>query len=583
MKKNIKRRFLFGSFLTSLSFPIFLAGSCSAKSVPVNLETLTYSSVLETSEQADKFLHKINESEFLSLDASAVDQINLTSEAFKTTQEEDGKIYLEYIDPYTKIKFREYPLDITNNNATFLLGKEGLVILANEFKRKIPFSTEVFDLDSININLKDFNQEDLHGAYSDKNKAIYLFMEVAKSQKMLAEQIIAVLMPSLFHEYIHHVATSYFSNFDYYHADKNLTLSSNYTFNKQFIDQFVKLLNPTIKNPEKNNSLNDLIQFANFDQNEDKIRSVYSFSKIMTAFVNKRKIKYLYSYEEMIAREYTKYAFENYFNKTDKLEYNGVKASFEGLTANGKLNYYSYLFDWSRTLLFKNNDDILKDWSLIEPIFFNDLFKFNYEQKFYNLFLEYIGYGKSISQICYENNWKYIFEQKERKSDQIWLDDTKFANIKITGYLENNEYTGIAFWDKQNEQIIKAATIHYMPAFNFFGRKTYDQGARLSNQTARTEQIDQRLYPGYHYVPYYTDFINVEKLPNNLALYFYKDLNNDGQVSLDEILFDNKLTIPPYSLINLKGNLSYQDIDKVTIYQNAQNEIILHKINKTGE
>ncbi|MHA3828226.1 MYPU_1760 family metalloprotease [Mycoplasma sp. Z1473D] len=120
--------------------------------------------------------------------------------------------YVEYVDHYTKIKFRDFAYYIDENDESknrYLLGPGGLAYLANEFKRKVTFGPEVFDLEAININDFTIIPASANGLYIPSTKNIYIngaFM--CETDATLYDRV-ATIMQTLFHEYMHHWANNY--------------------------------------------------------------------------------------------------------------------------------------------------------------------------------------------------------------------------------------------------------------------------------------------------------------------------------------------------------------------------------------
>ncbi|MCU9939667.1 hypothetical protein NW739_02620 [Mycoplasmopsis felis] len=83
-----------------------------------------------------------------------------------------------------------------------------------------------------------------------------------------------------------------------------------------------------------------------------------------------------------------------------------------------------------------------------------------------------MGYGKTISQIYYESDWKWV------SRGSVNVDNTKANKVKFAGYLKDKKYEGIVVKDRENN-IIGQSYINYYDAFSFFGHKEFDQGAKM--------------------------------------------------------------------------------------------------------
>ncbi|QGZ97209.1 hypothetical protein GE118_00125 [Mycoplasma sp. NEAQ87857] len=526
---------------------------------------------------------------------------------------------ITYIDPYLKLKFVEFKL----KNQPYILGEQGLRLLAQEFKRKVPFGPEVFDLDSISINDNSLLKTTSEGIYYPDSKKISISMQGQSYETVdglnLFNKVISIL-PVVFHEYIHHWANSYtfyeqtnllfkpnqlnnqlslkaldkydvynakdYYKQDYYYEAWNYNFATNfkqllnydvdqYSYINQFLAKRILFLNPKTKYLYRNFTLATLYKLANEKYNLGYIdpSNKYAYTPLEAFNLDLKNILYYYSLSELVAREYTKFAFEPYYNiNSPKIIFpesefaslgasyfgNGIFSDYGDRLTNDKYAIFkpsSYSDDWSRVYLNNENGFYRQGNYIPQSIQFPnsvfDISSYKYINKatnkilsldpnktknrsieFYQLFLATMGYGKSISNIYTKNN-----------------------KLKISGYLKTNKYKGIVYM--QNNKIYETVKLDYLPSFHFFGHHQFDQGANLYNNQndqslMRLYQLGNRLYPKEKYYSYITDkFIKVK---DNTNVYFWEDKNNDNIVQNDEIDYQFNNTIPSYRIIARKMN-----------------------------
>ncbi|MFV8472259.1 MYPU_1760 family metalloprotease [Mycoplasma sp. 1458C] len=124
----------------------------------------------------------------------------------------DEGTYVEYVDPYTKVKFRDFAYKVDKENPAnnrYLLGPGGLAYLANEFKRKVTFGPEIYDLEAININDFAIIPATANGLYIPSTKNIYINGAFMCETNATLYDRVATIMQTLFHEYMHHWANNY--------------------------------------------------------------------------------------------------------------------------------------------------------------------------------------------------------------------------------------------------------------------------------------------------------------------------------------------------------------------------------------
>ncbi|QNM93602.1 hypothetical protein H9M94_03315 [Mycoplasma sp. Pen4] len=533
-----------------------------------------------------------------------------------------GQYYYEYQDPYTKLIFRDYSY-ITDGKGVrrYLLGPYGLAYLAQEFKRKVPFGTEVFDLKAVEVNNYKVITRASNGLYIPQIKQIYLNGYTLLETNLNLYDKVAQLMSTLFHEYMHHWATSYAEtgvNFNnnliddekigtvankkfeastvtpiYYGGVDYDTTRDTAAFkqfwNTNFTNNFKNLLNYDIDAKARVSSEvieilrerwaedgtfgvgSDVNAFTNLDKylyqlysprdiwglansdpldpkNAQKLRQAISkrdmyYSPDQKFSLNAKKIKYYFSLTELVPREYTKYAFESYFNidhknpasilidKIDQGHYNRSDNAAIGYFGTYKFNFsengshYTYSFSPSALSddygkVFMNNFDTTtrQGWYLdgsvmlpltpfalpsYEPTKYvpnNRLARAKNQEAdeakakistdrsrdFYKTFLESMAYGKTISQIYYDlGKWNWIGNSSSSTFSEVQTNEETRLKIRLSGYLETSDYTGLAFVEDNGDNtgsVYDQSTISYLPTFNFFGHKGFDKGAELATR-----------------------------------------------------------------------------------------------------
>ncbi|RIV16967.1 MYPU_1760 family metalloprotease [Mycoplasmopsis gallopavonis] len=594
----------------------------------------------------------IRKSEFSSLELSNEDlaKLNQVGELPKLiTDSKTKQRFYQYQDPYTGIIFRDYEFLVPDSEQKdFLFGPQGLQILAQEFKRKVPFGPEVYDLQAININAPLGLSKNFHGLYTQEIKTIYINGDEYKNTNASLYDKVALLMPTIFHEYMHHWASSYVSvapkfngmneqslvnkiepsvlkPFPVIYQPDPLSENGNIeTWNRDFANNFIKLLNYDFNKkvvlPEnlfelfeiseqdqtkfifENFTLAQLWKIANFETkpqfNEKELNNRYYIDALKNYSNKLNDIFYYYSMTELVPREYTKYAYESYYNINERrtnLITNGqnylVSSWFGSYSFSNtnkivtSFNPSSNNIDWSRTYLnglsnpnragnfiqnatyYPNNIFEIRDFKYQNPD--NEIQNLeetrskNRSVEFYQTFLKAMGYGRTIS------NFSKVQNSQNHET------------FRFSGYLPNKTYSGFAL-KNQSGKIYKTIGLKYNSIFNFFGHYDFDQGARLFNQqnndptNERLTQINNRLYPKNKYFSYTTnDFFDVV---DESVIYLWKDLNNDGKAQENELDKQTPITLPQArfaSSIRQHQNGS----DLVALYNEQKpSEVIIHHV-----
>ncbi|WP_025755209.1 MYPU_1760 family metalloprotease [Mycoplasmopsis cricetuli] len=585
-----------------------------------------------------------------------IEDFNIVEEFFNN---EYNQWYIEFQDPITKIKFREYAYyNDSHDNKRYLLGKNALVKIAQEFKRKVPFGPEVFDLEAININ--DFNVIPplANGLYIPNNKNIYInaFNFLEKGIKLYS--IVGSIMSVIFHEYLHHWSNSYaqivlpddkdenetsedkkYTKYPIYYHGSSIENEQGHAqyWNGEFVKKFKNILNFNIDTISylKNNPLyinaNNKIK-EKWISNNFSLKNLWDFSNTNNDFLNikdneryyfspegqygltKSEIRYYYSLTELVAREYTKYAFESYFPQdglentlldpgliSNKVNFFNWYGAIESDNSKGNLvvSQYGQSNDWMRVYLssLKNIVDNKKIKLNDYVIYPNTPFKFEYlteskekpnefltlknkfkkdrSEEFYNLYLETMGYGKAIAQIFSKNVWKWndLINNDNLLHSKINFDHSVSDEIKFVGYLPDKKYTGFAIIKK--DKLIQKAKFQYSDTFSFFGHKNFDYGAFLNSGKKRKEQFLDRRYPKEHFYNYITE--EFVKISNGSEVYFWTDLNNDNEIQENEIDFNKNISIPDQRRVTTLRDERNSDLD-FYIEKSSNEKIQIKKI-----
>ncbi|MEE3928041.1 hypothetical protein V2E24_00415 [Mycoplasmopsis ciconiae] len=421
------------------------------------------------------------------------DDFNKFNDDFKLSIQKsiftDKKIYvLEYVDPYTNLKFRDfsYYINEEKDDIRFFLDKNGLKLLAFYFKKSIPFSNEINDLGSVNINDFDIIQINSRGLYIQNNSSIYLNAYDLIEKGISLEDKVKFLIPTLFHEYFHHFAKFYLKTPTLKQNQKNNYVGVTSTindedeghnhqkfnyWNKHFYDNFVNILNFTRDSNDDrkyfylnnidtkyqwflndqvvsnvNNkifdflTLKDLFYNSNIIDQDSSEESKNAINKVNNYFAlnndnvifdatlsefktSLSTLQYVYDLDELIARENTKSSFIPFANKINKKIF--FKEAKDGL--------YYYL-DWFGIFVFRDDNQLVSRS-------FN-----NYFDDYYKVFFDAVGKYKQIfypiqisdKRLKYPN---YLFIKSANPTEQYPFLYSQFnfykLNLDMLGYGKN--------------------------------------------------------------------------------------------------------------------------------------------------
>ncbi|EIE40388.1 hypothetical protein MCANUF31_00903 [Mycoplasmopsis canis UF31] len=687
---------------------------------PIEQEKLTLNDILPITENELFLTDGLSEEEkkaslekFNSVIRKDVNQI------IEKTRDSDKKVFIEYQDTETGIIFRDFSYHTDENgNKRYLLGRLGLLMLIQEFKRKVPFGFEVRDLKSININDFAVINEKANGLYMPESRRMFINGSTFMEKGFSMYEIIGGMMPTIFHEYMHHWATTYAetgliedpkanvsdesarniekrSTTEIFYAPSTNQTNSDHAhgsrqfWNSYFASNFYKVLNFDVNKKayidkkslsalgvyDKNKllynnlTLNDIWRLSNEFKTPDYLVGNPSpalemgISPSGSFTVTKPRLKYSFSLTELVPREYTKYAFESYFSINDENQsYENEKHKKPTINWFGTRYFIKNkdgqevrIFspsgnaeDWSKTYLNNFDSHRRQYWfqdgvgnnpydgtpkfnATVFPNSVFDISVFRYESEvkkytildrfgnptpfyrtevstkelpqektksrsveFYKYFLETMGYGKTISQIYYENS----FTSEDRKN--VSIDRSKVSKIKFSGFIPNEVITNDGSTGKIDGIVLKNESgiydwskFEYSNIFNFFGHKNYDEGAKLygldSNNKftvtdEREKQIKNRIYPkdaGYesNYLNYITNkFMEVKG--KKVTVHFWRDKNNDNSATEDELVKID-VTLPTQRAVSSarSSNISDFKFKKFLVEKEKnENKIVIKEI-----
>ncbi|UUD36779.1 Uncharacterised protein [Mycoplasmopsis californica] len=254
-----------------------------------------------------------------------------------------------YWDQETQISFISYE----KNNGKKWLEKEELALFAAEFKKVATYGPEIGLLNAIIIDDYDvIDANTAYGLYVTTAREIHINTDRFNKYTLSTKEKINLIMPTLFHEYMHHWANTYVNNGMLKKDDPNSQDNIVYEnsdvkmpqiWDGKYVDGFVRLLNydkefhpPRTYLNEANHAtkffnLKNIFDYSNY---ENKLYYGYYTSKnklflpevsddqIVTfddkpdLFIQNKplyylhKLKYYYSMTELVPREWMKVAYQ---------------------------------------------------------------------------------------------------------------------------------------------------------------------------------------------------------------------------------------------------------------------------------
>ncbi|WP_029512695.1 MYPU_1760 family metalloprotease [Mycoplasmopsis iners] len=588
-----------------------------------SFKEITYDPNFQIQDKTKKLLDDLNKN-----------SANWIKDEYFSYKMENNVLVLVYTDPINGVKFKDHSYgtykktldseneseEILSNEADkneeveqkprFLLGKEGLALLANHFYAKQTFGPEIMYLDSININDARVSASNANGLYTPSTKTIFLNGSFVAEKGYEIDQKVKFLIPVLFHEYMHHWANSYVNYYDYndqfipvsYRQNHSKARTINY-FYKEFYNGFKTYLNFAEKpinanenewlDSEKNfigrilttqelfalgNSNNaaeyqsiysKISSFASLYGNQEKITFKYKkneLNKYVISEYSPQDLPYYYSIVELIPREWTKFAYKPYYSVmyetpaaslNDKGYYLSQNYFATAYLKNGeKSTYFSnntYVQDWART---NNNGMPISDKTTNIQTFENNIWNYIIAEskepvykEFYKMFLKSMGFGKLISQMKSRTEWSFI--SGENGTDiNINTDNNVIGKVSLTGYLDSSKYKALVF---VKDNVKKIVNINYVPLirFNSFNKPQIDEKIH-SNQILRPSDVldnINNLTNKNDYIAYKTDEFDIKNYTGSY-IYLWEDVNNNNQIENSELIKQFTDPLPDRPIIN---------------------------------
>lgn len=532
---------------------------------------------------------------------------------------------LVFSDPITGIKFKDFSYGKDKNGRNhFYLQEEGLIYLANQFHHKVTYGPEVRFLKSININDFSIVDNNTKGLYIPNIQEMYInsfwFAEKNLSIKFKVQAII----PTIFHEYTHHWANCYAeiaskndvstSTFNFDKKDFSILKAQRSLWNPYFYNNFLSLLNYysdlgkniVYKQISGKYSLQQIFDLSNHKNEEAKKYRKQLLKHKKTYFSNieyeSNNIPYYYSLAELIPREWQKTSYKPYYSlkKIDN-NFNETEMGFDnkkytmnwtGLYENDKhiVSIFSNALDWSRTynlrllestpFIHPISSDDFRDKNLFYPntIFEGKINNTNLSDRkheFFQIMLNTMGYGRTISQIYSEISYKW------NNKNSIYVDDKKLLNnIAITGYLnkELKDAKKIVFKNKKGKNV--GINIYKQNFWNY----TININNIADNCLLPEDTVDPIDTSFKNVLPYYSEYFNVAKLDIDYSkpIALWVDNNNDNIMDASELKNEN-LTIFTQRAVTPKRvswHLQpYENITQSNIWKTEKTFSIIEKDN----
>ena len=504
--------------------------------------------------------------------------------------DENNKISKTY--KYGHLSFTEYPYGKDEKgNYLYFLGEKGLRMLSEEFLKRANFGPEINEISNVYINKywDNIDTKNLNGFYKPNTKEISLFIEnIVKSNKnaiqnfnnIKLEYKIEMILPTLVHEYTHHISNVYndsgsikdinynkslFNKLAYYNPNFE-TIKKTFTSNTKFLNEFKNALSynddflnkyahknlfPDLNPLEsgkplfKDFSSAELFKIANSDPANpydiEKLnllninRYYFNNSKYnplkFTEPINESRIDYLYSFEELVPRELMKMSYA-----TSKKFINKYSNDLEGMLFFKKA---------SGIYITAYGEDILRNISLMKkPFNYTDFIKqlriispnwvFDRELK---KFIDKDG-KKTFANIVENEKLKSLFKAYVDligyglPVSYFSFSQNNYKNANIGGYLDISKDD----LNKKQSLIFENGTKKFNLNINI--SKTNLIAKKQWNSFIEDENWNQTSLLGlknkYSYIS--NDF-NINEFKNNFSsfnLYHWIDKNNNGIVEEDE-------------------------------------------------
>ncbi|CAC13349.1 predicted coding region [Mycoplasmopsis pulmonis] len=316
---------------------------------------------------------------------------------------------IQYESKVTGIKYETFSHGQIDGVDQFFFTQEELEKVDKEIFEKLSFGPEIFALRKISFNDTEVLDPKAKGQYIPITREIYVSVTSEADLNLSFEQKLAAIMPTIFHEYMHHFSNEYLKSGSEVN-DKNTQLVDKTgeqneltLWNRKFVETFQQALrytdnqqNRTIISQNKSNpnfignyySASDLYKIANSQDTRglnsaiDEIPLNFKidprthsqhFNKNFDRNFTRKEIQYYYSQEELVPREFQKIAYLPYYNsqKTTNPELKNEDDEFsqDGFGVLRKLTSSvtpnAFAFDWSRTAILNGNPTLHKNENVV--------------------------------------------------------------------------------------------------------------------------------------------------------------------------------------------------------------------------
>ncbi|ACF07472.1 Uncharacterised protein [Metamycoplasma arthritidis] len=481
---------------------------------------------------------------------------------------------------YGNLSIKEYPYAERNGKLLYFLGKDGLKKLNEDFLKRASYGSEINSLKAVYINKKNssVDSKNLNGYYLPNTQELYIpidnFMKLWPNinwENVDLDYKIELIISTLVHEYMHHVATTY--NQANLRSDKNSDtsliyqlnpqpiFSQTYSNNKKFLDEFRKNLGYVepkyggeyLKNSSEFStnyglpvfrefSSYDLFKYANLIPDDERFNKInsgqYFFNNNRNlgleyqSPISNEQIKYLYSLEELIPREYLKMSFQKKYNLPNQERFTHfVNNGRPYLTAFGDDIVKQIAHGSSRTQLWRNLysynwvfDRELKDFKNVQGRYPYQVTPTNADARLKGLFKAYLdlmGYGQGI-------NYFGFNDQDHKKANLGGFAKLSEEESKKKAYLLVSNLNNPSAVSER----IKANI--YRP--NFFTKKNWDDKVGDPINRPSFVGLEDNLYS------FYTDSFDLDRFINytkntKVDLKLWIDSNDNGiQDASDKVI-----------------------------------------------
>ncbi|MGP1451730.1 MAG: MYPU_1760 family metalloprotease [Metamycoplasmataceae bacterium] len=502
---------------------------------------------------------------------------------------------LTFNDPITHIKFKDFCYGIDKLGVNhFYLGKQGLKYLALQFHQKITFGNEVNFLKAININDFTILNNKVKGLYIPNIQEMFINSSSYAEKNLSIEDKVKAILPTIFHEYMHHWATCYaeiassknneiYNTYYFKNNDYNKSTSTKNYWNPYFYKNFLSNLNYEIfdnsteidkelanykflsnPNNQLSLSLKELFEASNKVEKGKIFRNKlfehknYYFGN--SYYLDSKNIPYYYSLAELIPREWQKIGYVPYFNiskldtkevkdfENNKLLFSWSGTHFSKFNSYQRFEGFSNAEDWAKTFDLGIGFEHLKPKIIDTKDFGSNLFEYKnlypnnpYGGKLFDPIsfkeITYSPYVKKLQEVMlntmgYGKNISQIYSNIEYE----WKNN---GNVWINDKKLLNSIAFSGYLDNKLKEakaiVIKNKKTNKYLTFNIKKQIIHNFGIRKSLLSNEYEKLDENKY-----TPYYTDFkfseIN-ETLGEKIG--FWIDKNNDNKIEENEIIYNN--------------------------------------------